>query len=324
MDTAAQSDWDASWGSAPLPPMYFGFEVDTFQPLAELRDEVVTWLGGVRSAIVGPLVDRLAGQISHDYDRRACLGEPGLVSSDIVIWWSRRRSPAILDYGESAWAVAIDAIAKGGVKQVAVDVRRVAPDGHLDLAREQFRLSVDVSPEGALASRLRCHATPATYGGRVPVDVQRRFVDCASDAMMRLGGAWGGVFLDRETDELAFERATFRPSRMYGLRECDRFVRAYLWGNLLSRLHLDALGGIDTVLENAPFKVKRSIGDGGSRVYLQATNDVHDFDDVALKTVREYLAPVLPLPLDAEQDYVGIPLRLVHLDQDQGGPPQRK
>ena len=49
-------------------------------------------------------------------------------------------------------------------------------------------------------------------------------------------------------------------------------------------------------------------------VYLQATNDVHDFDDAHLRQVRDFLSPVLPVPVEEEQEYVGVPLRLVDVD----------
>lgn len=72
-------------------------------------------------------------------------------------------------------------------------------------------------------------------------------------------------------------------------------LTGYYWANLLTEEHVALLGGVDRVLLEAPCDVRESVErDAPPAVYLQTTADVHDFDDSRLRTLRSYLAPLLP------------------------------
>lgn len=316
MDKAHHPDRDEAWGG---PPLYFGFEVDTFADFARQRADVEAWLDDARVHLIQPVVDATAVERAHNYNRRTSMGVPGKVSTDVVSWPAGARGPRIRDYTPDNWDSALDAVRRGELGKVSINLTRVGADGHIDFGREFIELSVrgeDGSPPPRgqkLAFQLSAHATVGTYGGKVPSKVQSAFVDAAKQAMRLFEGCWGGVFLDLEVGEFAYERATFRPSRKYGLAECNQYARAYLWGNLLSATQVKKLGGTDQVAR-APFARAEILRDDPPAVYLQATEDVHDFDDATLRRVRDYLGAVLPEPVEAEQDYVGLPLRLVKRD----------
>lgn len=68
-------------------------------------------------------------------------------------------------------------------------------------------------------------------------------------------------------------------------------LRGYFWGNLLSEKHVEALGGIDSIIKYAPcYKVSKV---GEKNVFLQLTPSIFDFSDEALSKLKDYFKPIL-------------------------------
>lgn len=310
-----QKEWEEWYGDRPLPPVFFGFEVDTFADLAERRGDVAALLARCHEHLVVPLVDAVTADRDDDYDRRTSMGNPGTITVNVSVWEHGRRKPKIRSHSATAWNIALEAVAEGRVAALAVRIHRIGEARFIDEHAERFelRLWANAREYSKAATQFTCHATLATFGGRVGTEQQGLYCALAREAMQRLDGCWGGIVLDRATDELAFERVTERPSIAYGLVECAHYARAYLWGNLLSKQHVTQLGGLAAVLRDAPFTVKEVVDQERQSVYLQATDNVNRFDDDVLLRVRNYLAPILPAPVEEEQNYVGPPLRIVYL-----------
>ena len=246
MDKAAQREWEEYWGDNPLPPFRFGFEVNTLCDLSAMATAVEAWLDDARQALIEPVIEATASDRAHDYNRRASVGVPGKVSADVVAWTAGARGPRISDYTDKAWSRAMNMVRQGKMGQVALTVSRVGLDKFPDSDREQVEVAIDgVHRDFSTAAwRIRAHATVGTFGGVVPQTVQAAYVSLAKDAMTRFDGCWGGVFLERQVHEFAFETATFRASVGFGLKLCDEFARGYVWGNLHGPTQVAKLGGL--------------------------------------------------------------------------------
>lgn len=73
-------------------------------------------------------------------------------------------------------------------------------------------------------------------------------------------------------------------------------IRGYHWGNLLSKSHMDILGGKEYVLKNAPGFIKELKEDG---IYLQLTKNINDYNDGLLVKLKEFLKPIIPADTDS-------------------------
>jgi hypothetical protein len=75
---------------------------------------------------------------------------------------------------------------------------------------------------------------------------------------------------------------------------CDQYVRGWFWGNVLSEQHIEKLGGIERILEEAPFEIIKPLktSDGGDLVYLQLTDDVLSQTEADKQKAFDYLRPL--------------------------------
>lgn len=73
-------------------------------------------------------------------------------------------------------------------------------------------------------------------------------------------------------------------------REFRSKVRGYYWGNLLSKGHINLLGG-EEVLTKAPVYLVKDLENG---YYLQLTEDINHIDREKLAQLKEFLKPLLP------------------------------
>ena len=79
------------------------------------------------------------------------------------------------------------------------------------------------------------------------------------------------------------------------MREAHDLVRGVFWGTLLSSRHIEALGGVRRVLDEAP--VERAIVLGRAvheLVYLELTHDLFTVTEADEERLQAYLAPILP------------------------------
>lgn len=113
-----------------------------------------------------------------------------------------------------------------------------------------------------------------------------------------------GADLDRvsaDDDFSPWERAVgFSP----GYRDVTDTVWGYGWGTLLGTSHVAALGGIQS-LQRLPWA--RAEQRAGGRVWLTLTREISALDQDAMRSLREILAPVLPVGSRTYQEYLNSP-----------------
>ena len=78
------------------------------------------------------------------------------------------------------------------------------------------------------------------------------------------------------------------------IRYHDTKLRGYFWGNVLSEKHIERLGGIEKIQEEAPCYLVEKLDRGGrQRVYLQATERLGEFTEEKRMELKKYLEPLL-------------------------------
>lgn len=312
-----QQEWLEFWGDKPFPPVHFKFEVNTFADLSQVGVELAGFVDRARREVLDPILEAVSPDRRDDFDRRTAAGVPGMVTVELSHLPRGKKVDKVTALTDEVWDRLLDAVSEGQVQELSVSIFRLRLDGSRDDTREFVHLFVedpgrDLFP-GA-AAQVGCSVSLGTYGSAVPRSAQQVFVELACDTMRAFDGRWGGIALDRLGSGFAFERAAMRSTLSDGLVTCDTYARGYLWGNLLSQRHVATLGGLDAVVRDAPFAVRRVLDADTATVYLQATDDVNTFDDEVLRTIRSYLAPLLPASLEVEHEYVGPPLRIAPLD----------
>jgi len=129
--------------------------------------------------------------------------------------------------------------------------------------------------------------------GRVSEAVQAWVVELALSTFRAVEGVVGYITVDYVITSgytmSPYERAVglSYPWAARGLRSK---VRGYYWGNLLSRGHVELLGG-EEVLSAAPVYLVKKLENG---YYLQLTEDINNIDRGKLAQLKEFLKPLLP------------------------------
>ena len=78
------------------------------------------------------------------------------------------------------------------------------------------------------------------------------------------------------------------------IRYHDTKLRGYFWGNVLSEKHIERLGGIEKIQEEAPCYLVKEIQSGDRQlVYLQATERLGEFTEEKRMELKKYLEPLL-------------------------------
>ncbi|KMQ50577.1 hypothetical protein CHISP_2570 [Chitinispirillum alkaliphilum] len=70
----------------------------------------------------------------------------------------------------------------------------------------------------------------------------------------------------------------------------DEFVRGYYWGNIISKKHIEKLGGVSSVIKYSPGIVKKL---SENMFYLQLADDVFNFTYEQLRELKSFFKPVL-------------------------------
>lgn len=175
------------------------------------------------------------------------------------------------------------------------------------------------------ASMLEVGAVRSLYDPRPAVEWQGNWVDLACEAFVRLRGANGHLTVDN----VSWRGGV---STSYEVMACQNrdvrlhfrsLLRGYHWGNLLSRGHIERLGGMEAVTREAPCYLVRELAGGEDRrVYLQLTPDIESISDDELRALRDYLRVLLPVqkhPFRWDPRYVR--LRLIYDEETVVGPP---
>ena len=224
-------------------------------------------------------------------------------------------SSAEQPYTDRAWAHASDRFARGELSYFGVTASCGASiDAAADELGERYAVAFGFDlggEEGEHAHRLFLHITDDLLGPSVPRALQEKFVATAAGLARDGRAATGFVTHDHVGgDESPLELGTGR-SPDVALRECDHVLRGYYWTNILSKHHVETLGGLARVQQDAPCSAVDVLDEQAPLVLLRLTDDINRFSDEELAALRAYLRPVLPPLTGYDQYYEGPPLRLV-------------
>ncbi|WP_147306854.1 hypothetical protein [Paenibacillus taihuensis] len=135
------------------------------------------------------------------------------------------------------------------------------------------------------------------FGPVVPQDIQRLFIQLFRMVVSELNAVTGQISFDSTRADSAVSRTHFEgyhgidPEKQPGYTER---LHGYHWMNLLTSGHIAKLGGVDYVLQEAPAYRKEILEiNGESAILLQLTEDINDYSDDALRTLRTFFLPLL-------------------------------
>jgi len=147
-----------------------------------------------------------------------------------------------------------------------------------------------------IAAHLEFTVNPQEVLGKREIDpfIQRQVVELALETFAEVKGVVGYITVDYLAPS---PYGTMSPYEWYvGLsypwaaRDFRRKVRGYYWGNLLSKGHIEMLGG-EEILSKAPVYLVKRLENG---YYLQLTEDINHIDRSKLAQLKEFLKPLLP------------------------------
>lgn len=250
---------------AASPRVYL--EVDSLRPVEVIRPAVVGWLDGVWQQTLAPLARALdmvteVGVLAEPPDR-----------------WRRVRSDRV-------WREALATLATPEGKFLKLGAGEI---------ERGLTLSGDL-PYREVASKLCVRLSVALAKGDEWPALQNRLLAHFAAAAEATDASTGFIDGDEEGAETSYEWDTNRTEKQ-GLAESSRWLRGVFWCTLLSRGHLDRLGGIDRVEREAPAALTRRLqSPNGPLLLLQASDDLATCNREMLAPLYEFLAPVLPPP----------------------------
>jgi hypothetical protein len=291
----------------PSPALYL--ELNVFDAAAR-RADLVDWIDESVRQLVEPAVHNalLKGHAPHralpktDWTAGESVLHRGVqaeaIDGDVVGE----------DWSQMLWAQLRDDFKEGKLKNLMHVVRFLGEDGYPDSFRGEASVHVTLaSVEGSsVADVLAVLVSRSIYGDEIPAH-EAFWVDAFRSSAARFQAATGYLTIGYPSWESPYEQSIGR-WWLDGLRECRSRLRGYYWGNLLSRKHVETLGGIDRIRTQAPCHAVTEI-DGGL-CYLQLTESVDAFSDEALARLKDYFAPLLP-PSEDDFEDGGLPLRIV-------------
>jgi hypothetical protein len=291
----------------PSPALYL--ELNVFEA-ASRRRELADWVDESVRQLVEPAVHNalLKGHAPHKR-----LPKTDWTAGDSVL--HRGAQAEALegdvvgeDWSEVFWAQLRHDFQDGKLKNLRYEVRFLGEDGYPDFGRGEAYVHAMLPSveDSSVADVLAVLVSSSIYGDDIPAH-QALWVDAFRSSAARFQASTGYLTIDYPSWESPYEQSIGR-WWLDGLRECRSRLRGYYWGNLLSRTHIETLGGIDRIRTAAPCHAVTEI-DGGL-CYLQLTESVDAFSDEALARLKDYFGPLLP-PSEDDFEYRGLPLRIV-------------
>lgn len=83
-----------------------------------------------------------------------------------------------------------------------------------------------------------------------------------------------------------------------GSEKVKEYLRGYFWGNILAKLHVDKLGGLEAVIQRAPICNSLRLQEGA--LFLQLTDSIQNVSDENLRRLKIYFLEIL---LPPEEDF---------------------
>lgn len=160
--------------------------------------------------------------------------------------------------------------------------------------------------------RIRRHTEPDEpsfiykpyFSARDSMLVQHQMVEALGSIFTRLGCCYGFIHLEDAyrglRDSPTYTRVEneqgipgmLLPEALAQVERVTNWVRGAFWGNWLGPGQIEALGGKQRVLKEAPAAVKLDLGPPG--VYLQATKSVWKLQRRHMEQLEEFMRPALP------------------------------
>jgi hypothetical protein len=134
------------------------------------------------------------------------------------------------------------------------------------------------------------------FDNSIPFDIQNFFIELFGDSIKALSGSTG--YITYETTAAGGQIYTLFES-YYRINTClppgyNHSLRGYFWLNYLSKEHIAKLNGLEDIMANAPGYMKQVIEmDDNTGVMLQLTEDINNYSDTKLLSLRNYLYPIL-------------------------------
>jgi len=268
-------------------------EIDFFGRPDEHGPAVAAWLRSVNLAMFEPMVNRLQRAIGppveiepHDFYRE---GTWYVQLSTATL----RGSLSFYRYSPENLQKVIRKLGDGRLARVRLSVLEMmgGPGEAETLNVEVWFDSVEF-PDWANSVLVQ---GPTSWIERFMGRVERPVVDLAKLAARELRAATGYVTLGGGSKvESSYEKAA-GVGFADGLRFARENVRGAYWGTVLSKWHVEALGGVERIQSTAPCAVVEVLASAPSPLlWLQATIDFASFGHPQQLALRDYLGPVLP------------------------------
>ena len=291
----------------PFPPPALYLEVDTFDARERLV-ELADWLDEMVHQLIEPPVRHalLQGRGVHQVAETEWSADARVLDRALQ---AERRDGEIVreDWTDEAWTQARRDLARGKLKELRHEVLFLGEDGYPDAQRGLAFANVTLTEDEDTACVLAVLVSRAIYGTEIGRDEQAAWAAALCATAARFHAATGYLTIDYVGRESPHEQS-IGAYWLDGLRECRSTLRGYHWGNVLSRDHIEMLGGIEQIKREAPCESVAELEEG--LCYLQLSGDVDHFSDEALVNLETYLRPLLQQP-DDDFEYVGLPLRVV-------------
>lgn len=179
----------------------------------------------------------------------------------------------------------------------------------------------DFGSKRRIADNLAFSISERLFPGKTPSDIQDSWVKLFKNIFKTIKGSVGYLTLD-------YPKALVIPQPsplelLLGLNfinnshNYNRIVQGYFWGNMISEGHIESLRGIHSLKETSPCHLVEEFEfDDRKAIYLQLTDDINEFSDNQLRSLKKSLLPILPVEnksLIEENDPFGISRKMARL-----------
>lgn len=160
----------------------------------------------------------------------------------------------------------------------------------------------DYLPPGILAANnMFLSFNLRLFNGYISSDIQNKVKDFFINAFGMLNGIVGYIDLDFghatiEPDPTRYECELGYYSFVNISNSFNEKARGVFWGNMLTKNHIEKLGGFQNIKKEMPFEAAEEyiLENGNEAVFLQLTPDINSCDEEVCRKAKSYLKPILP------------------------------
>jgi len=265
--------------------MHIHFDISTFEGLDKEGDALIKIIGNILNELVLQQLKSLRVHFEK-FDRQY----------------------KMLDFNENTWQEICNLLLKGEIQFLYIYDQTNLSDSNksrplcalsltCDYKRKLFDMGIDES--GKIPNNLAFSISSRSYNGVIPKEIQDKVVNLVKLIFRTINGVNAYITLSERTARMCPQTTKFEESieRYYGpdIEDIDGVIRGYFWGNILSEIHIEALGGIQKIKANSPFNFVEELTFGNRKaVYLQATTDISRFLQEDIERIKEFFIPITP------------------------------